>query len=380
MTVDGVTAACLLVASFIGAYLMGDLPPVGVELLVTPASTSLFAIAYTIRRRKPVLAAVVAIPAGLLRLLVPEFVPYVTDLVVLAMVYTLAAYGPRWASLGGFVCTALVSPFAVHRWSDPHNANLVVIGTASLIAPTAIAWLLGDSMRTRRAYDSELEDRAKRLERERDTQAQMAAAAERARVARELHDVVAHNVSVMVVQADGGWFALERNPEHARKALDTISSTGRLALAEMRRLLGVLRADTETDPLAPQPGVEQLDDLIAQVRQTGLPVTLSVQGTAEPLPKGAALAAYRIVQEALTNTMKHGGPKASAVVRLRYLPGVLELRVTDDGAGAAAAADGQGHGLIGMRERVTMFGGSLSAGPGERGGFEVAATLPLRSF
>jgi signal transduction histidine kinase len=378
--VDGVTATLLLAATFTGVYLLGDVSPIGNEVVITPVSGVLFTIAFTLRRRVPVVAGLLTLLAGVLRLCVVDFEPIGTDLVVLVMVYSLAAYGPRWASLAGVSAAALAAPLAVARWSDHVTTNTLVIGSASVIAPAAIAWLLGDSMRTRRAYDSELEDRARRLERERDTQAQIAAAAERARIARELHDVVAHNVSVMVVQADGAWFALENNPEHARKALDTIAGTGRLALVEMRRLLGVLRSDATEGPLGPQPGIEALRELIRQVRETGLPVTFDVQGQAEPLPKGAALAAYRIVQEALTNTMKHGGPRANALVRLRYLPGVLELRVTDDGAGAAAPGDGQGHGLIGMRERVTMFGGSLAAGPGAGGGFEVAATLPLQSF
>lgn len=175
--------------------------------------------------------------------------------------------------------------------------------------PFALAWVLGDSVRTRRAYLSQLEERAARLEREREAQSKVAVAAERARIARELHDVVAHNVSVMVVQADGAAYVLDTAPDQAKKALETISGTGRQALAEMRRLLGVLRTGEhqESGEYVPQPDVDQLDDLIEEVRTAGLPVDYKIEGTPRPLPSGVELTAYRIVQEALTNTRKHGG-------------------------------------------------------------------------
>ena len=171
-------------------------------------------------------------------------------------------------------------------------------------------------MRYRRAYYLALEDRAARLERERDAQARIAAAAERARIARELHDVVAHNVSVMVVQADGACYALDADPERARQALGAISATGRQALAEMRRLLGVLRSGDEQAELAPLPGIDQLRDLLEQARAAGLTVSFTLEGVPRPLPEGAALAAYRVVQESLTNTRKHGGIGASVAVTL----------------------------------------------------------------
>jgi signal transduction histidine kinase len=245
--------------------------------------------------------------------------------------------------------------------------------------PSLIAWVFGDSMRYRRAYYTNLEDRAARLEAERDAQAQIAAAAERARIARELHDVVAHNVSVMVVQADGASYALGSDPDRARQALAAISATGRQALAEMRRMLGVLRRDEDgTEPgRAPLPGIGQLGELLEQARATGLAVSFTVEGVPQPLPDGAALAAYRIVQESLTNTRKHGGPRATAEVTLRYLEDALLLRIADDGRGAAAASDGAGHGLTGMRERVAVYGGWVQAGPRPSGGYHVAALLPL---
>jgi signal transduction histidine kinase len=257
--------------------------------------------------------------------------------------------------------------------------NAIAVGSILFAGPSLIAWVFGDSMRYRRAYYTNLEDRAARLEAERDAQAQIAAAAERARIARELHDVVAHNVSVMVVQADGASYALGSDPDRARQALAAISATGRQALAEMRRMLGVLRRNEDgTEPgRAPLPGIGQLGELLEQTRATGLAVSFTVEGVPQPLPDGAALAAYRIVQESLTNTRKHGGPRATAEVTLRYLEDALLLRITDDGRGAAAVSDGAGHGLTGMRERVAVYGGWVQAGPCPSGGYHVAALLPL---
>jgi signal transduction histidine kinase len=257
--------------------------------------------------------------------------------------------------------------------------DAIAVGSIMFAGPSLIAWVLGDSVRYRRAYYSALEDRAARLEAERDAQAQVAAAAERARIARELHDVVAHNVSVMVVQADGASYALDNDPGKAREALAAIAGTGRQALAEMRRLLGVLRRDDGTDPgRAPLPGIAQLGELLEQTRAAGLPVSLTVEGVPQPLPDGAALAAYRIVQESLTNTRKHGGPQATAQVTLRYLEDALVLRITDDGQGPVTLPDGAGHGLNGMRERVAIYGGWVQAGPRAGGGYHVTARLPFQ--
>ncbi|WP_406474924.1 histidine kinase [Streptomyces sp. NBC_01615] len=309
------------------------------------------------------------------------------DFAMLVIIYTVAADGDRWASrlgLIGGLCAATVGQL---RWpvrdQGPLGAVLIVVFQT---VPFALAWVLGDSIRTRRAYLAQLEERAARLEKEREAQAKVAVAAERARIARELHDVVAHNVSVMVVQADGAAYVMDAAPDQAKKALETISGTGRQALAEMRRLLGVLRTGEhqETGEYVPQPDVEQLDDLIEQCRTSGLPVDFKVEGTPRPLPSGVELTAYRIVQEALTNTRKHGGANAGASVRLVYFDDGLGLLVEDDGKGAPhelyeeGGADGQGHGLIGMRERVGMVGGTLDAGPRPGGGFRISALLPLK--
>jgi signal transduction histidine kinase len=257
-----------------------------------------------------------------------------------------------------------------------------------LLAPTS-AWVLGDSMGTRRAYSAALEERAVRAERERDGQAQIAVAAERARIARELHDVIAHNLSVMVAQADGGAYAFDATPERSRQALAQIGRTGRQALSEMSSLLGVLRTDPEAAPLAPAPAAAEIEQLVAQAREAGMRVSHAVEGAVQPLPGGLSLSVYRIVQEALTNVRKHAGPGAAAEVTLRYGPDDLLVRVTDDGGtagaqaglprySAAPTADLAGHGLAGMRERAAMYGGTVQAGPRPGAGFEVIARLPLK--
>jgi len=335
------------------------------------------AVPVVFRRTYPVQAFTVAAVAAALQVMLIAR-PLGTDLSILILLYTLAAYRPRRVSLPG-LCVCLVGAFvAVARWV-PAQTGLVqkVLLAGVIFSGTAlVAWVLGDSMRYRRAYLTALEDRAARLERERDAQAQIATAAERARIARELHDVIAHNVSVMVVQADGASYALRTDPERAGQALAAISHTGRKALAEMRRLLGVLRSGDERADLAPVPGLDQLRELVDQARQAGMSVSLSLDGPPRPLPEGAELAAYRVVQESLTNTRKHGGLAAAAAVSLRYEPDGLLLQVTDDGLGAAAADDGPGHGLTGMRERIEMYGGTIQAGPLPGGGYQVTARLP----
>jgi signal transduction histidine kinase len=330
------------------------------------------------RRSHPVAAFSAAAVAGALQV-AAGLHPAASDLSVVVLLYSLAAYTNRRTSLAGLGICVLGSVAAMARWFTVHFDFPGTLLTAAVIfgGPTLIAWAVGDSMRLRRAYYAALEDRAARLERERDAQAQIAAATERARIARELHDVVAHHVSVMVVQADGASYTLDAQPERARQALGTIAGTGRQALAEMRRLLGVLRSDRDQAARAPLPGVGQLSELLDQSRAAGLAVGFTVEGVPRPLPGGAALAAYRVVQESLTNVRKHGGRHAKAQVTLRYWEDALSLTITDDGRGAAAASDGGGHGLTGMRERIALYGGTLTAGPRPDGGFEVSAVLPL---
>jgi signal transduction histidine kinase len=351
----------------------------------------LLATVITLRRRAPEAMLLLAIGTGLLQL-VGDARPMPVNFAFLVIIFTVATRTVRWASRLALIGALLAPTISGLRWPYREEGEVVsialqVVNVVLITVCFALAWVLGDSLRTRRAYYAELEERAARLERERATQSRMAVVAERARIARELHDVVAHNVSVMVVQADGAAYVLDTAPEQARTALQTISVTGRQALTEMRRLLGVLRdGGTPADPgdYVPQPGLEQLGDLIDQVRDTGLPVDFHSEGTPRPLPSGVELTAYRIVQEALTNTRKHGGPGAVAHVRLGYGGEVLTVLAEDDGRGAQAAlyaergAAGRGHGLIGMRERVGMVGGRLETGPRPGGGFRIRATLPLK--
>ncbi|MDH6214572.1 sensor histidine kinase [Streptomyces pseudovenezuelae] len=355
------------------------------QLAIVPIAF-LLSLVIALRRRMPEKMLLLTLGLGIAQLVLDVAVTP-ADFAMLVIVYTVAATGARWASRLALVASLGAATVAHLRWP---NDNTSVLGNLAVVVfqtvPFALAWVLGDSMRTRRAYFEQLEERNARLEKEREAQAKVAVAAERARIARELHDVVAHNVSVMVVQADGAAYVLDSAPDQAKKALETISSTGRQALAEMRRLLGVLRTGEhkEAGEYVPQPDVEQIDDLVAQCRTSGLPVDFKVEGTPRPLPSGVELTAYRIVQEALTNTRKHGGPNTGASVRLVYFDDGLGLLVEDDGKGAPhelyeeGGADGQGHGLIGMRERVGMVGGTLDAGPRPGGGFRISALLPLK--
>ncbi len=238
----------------------------------------------------------------------------------------------------------------------------------------ALCWQAGREVRRRRIELHALRARAAALEQEREEKARMAAEEERARIARELHDVVAHSVSVMVVQAQAAERVLEGAEPAARELLGSIEATGRQALSELRRLLGLLRRFEAAD-LAPQPSLRHLDRLVAQVRDAGLPVELVVQGEPPSVPPGVDLSAYRIVQEGLTNALKHAG-RAHARVVVRYAPGEIQLEVADDGAGNGASP-GAGHGLDGMRERVAMYGGELESGPGAAGGYVLRVRLPL---
>ncbi|WP_324794183.1 sensor histidine kinase [Streptomyces cyaneofuscatus] len=356
------------------------------EILAIPVALGLSTVV-ALRRRLPEKMLLLAIAVGVLQL-VGDVRPNIGNFAMLVITFTVATIGERWASRLALVCSLSAASLSQVRWEAEPGGSWPqqIFVTVIMTVPFVLAWVMGDSLRTRRAYFSQLEERAARLEREREAQSKVAVAAERARIARELHDVVAHNVSVMVVQADGAAYVMDAAPDQARQALETISSTGRQALAEMRRLLGVLRTGDapESGEYVPQPDVEQIEDLVDQVRRTGLAVDFKVEGTARPLPSGVELTAYRIVQEALTNTRKHGGPDAGASVRLVYFDDGLGLLVEDDGRGAAhelyedGGADGAGHGMIGMRERVGMVGGTLDAGPRPGGGFRISALLPLK--
>ena len=282
--------------------------------------------------------------------------------------YTVADRCERRRSLAAAVLTlaVLAVPLQAHQsWRSDSKliGELVVFGAA---------WLLGDSVRNRRLYTQALEERAERLEREREREAARAVAEEQSRIAREVHDVIAHTISVIVIQAAAARDVLAVRPERADEALANIESTARAALAELRRLLG---SGGVGAPFVPQPGLDELDELVRQVRAAGLEVAVTVKGPLRPLPPALDLSAYRVIQEALTNTLKHAHA-TKADVSLRYQGDALEVEIHDDGT-AVARAEGNGRGLIGMRERLNAFGGSLAAGPDPAGGFAVAARFPL---
>ncbi len=240
-----------------------------------------------------------------------------------------------------------------------------------------LLWLAGRAVRSRSRLTAELHEAAVRLHEQREAEAHAAVAEERRRIAREMHDVVAHSVSTMVIQAGGARRILARDPARAVEAAALIERTGREALGEMRHLLGVLHAGENLAALTPQPTLLELDALAERSRSAGLPVELHVEGERRELPPGVDLAAYRVIQEALTNALKHGG--GSATVRVHYDQDDLRIAVADTGGGKASAVQGSGQGLRGMRERVRVCGGELHAGPRPEGGFEVRAHLPLQN-
>jgi signal transduction histidine kinase len=324
------------------------------------------------RRRWPLPMAMVA---GLLAMgygvssLPDPPVPYAG----LVALYSAAAHASRrLARLAGLIAAVGIGAVMVADWP---NADFEDVTVNYLLFATA--WLLGDSARGRRDRAQQLEARADQLERTRAAEADRAVAEERNRIAREMHDIVAHHVSMMVVQAEAGPVVVERDPRRAIEVFDAISATGKQALAEMRRLLGVLRNDP-TERLAPQPGADRIPELVAGVRAAGLDIDLEVIGTVRDLPPGVDLSAYRLLQEALTNVLRHAGP-ARARVQVEYAEDALRLEVVDDGVGALGTepVPGTGHGLVAMRERVALVGGTLRAGPRPDGGWAVAAVLPL---
>lgn len=336
-----------------------------------------------IRRRHPVVSSYLVLAVGIAHGVLQAGV---TNLfAALIAVYTLVAYTTRKHAAGYtvlLVCAAAVQAY----FQSPGEPLYSLIMTTAFIS---IAWAVGEYIGARRAYHRELEARLKLLETERDHAATMAVAQERSRIARELHDVVAHSVSVIVVQADGASYALRQNPDTADRAIRTISETGRSALTELRRLLDVLRnTDADEEPRVPQPEATELTELVDRVRAAGLPVRLELDELDE-LPAGVSLGVYRIVQEALTNTLKHAGEGAEARVTVRREDGNVRVEAYDDGAGRARqltpAGDAGdtvqppgGNGVIGMRERAHVYGGSLDAGPGAAGGWHVTALLPTR--
>ncbi|MFD7077031.1 sensor histidine kinase [Nocardioides sp. NPDC059952] len=365
---DAGLAALLLVGTWVGGG--NATPAVGVCL-----------VAVAVRRRWPIPALVAASLASVAQMALGTG-PVAADLAVPIILYTIAAHRPIKVSLTLLVTVlAAATAWSTYVSTDgkTDGATPAVGGrtmqssdTLEMFGPTAwggvfllgsvlvLAWAIGWGMQGRRAYL--------------DQRAALAVAAERARITREVHDVVAHGLAVIVMQAQGGAAAFTKRPADTLAALDTIVSTGRASLADLRH---VLSAPDETDgSLGPVVGLAQLPSLVDQVRQAGTPVQLRINGSPQPVPAGIDVSSYRIVQEALTNTMKHAGADASARVEVTYAADAMTLEVTDDGSGGSHSG-GTGNGLRGMRERVSLLGGDLDAGPGQDGGYVVRARIPL---
>ncbi|MBP2706518.1 sensor histidine kinase [Microbispora sp. RL4-1S] len=372
-------------------------------LSLAPTAAAVF-----VRHRRPMTAFALAVLGSVAHVLSPALPHLPADLVVALALYGVAAaaadrrvslallsaaqiglYGLALAAVNGlpdgkFGKYALVEPPDLFPVLE--QDNLLLLAASQAVVPAlllAVAWTAGDGARTRRAHLATLRERAADLAREQEQRTALAVAAERGRIARELHDVVAHGLSVMVVQAQGGRAALNRHPERTGAALDTVITTGRASLAEMRRLLSLVRQDLGADDpaRAPQPGLAALPELVDRVRAGGTPVTFTVVGEPLMLPAAVELSAYRIVQEALTNSIKHAGPSSRCAVDLEFAHGELRIRVRDSGGpglDVTAPPSAPGNGLRGIAERVAALGGTLHAGP-SGGGFELRTTLPLET-
>jgi signal transduction histidine kinase len=362
LRLDWAVAAVLAVAAEVQVWLGG----IATHGRVVPAVVGgAVTASVAIRRRYP--ASVGAAAAGLLAVELGAWGD--PQVIATSVAYFCALYGltvwtpPRRFALGAALI--VIAGFASVAGPKGHLGNSATFTVVTLAVMLLVRRVLGDRER-----------RAQLAERERDLAAREAVVEERARIARELHDAIAHNVSMMVVQAGAERRVLDGDRGSTREVLETIERIGRGALTEMRRLVGMLRSDA-AEPLAPQPGLDDLPKLVAQVREAGLPVELRVDGERRELPVGIELSAYRIVQEALTNALKHAG-EARAAVHVRFGANSLELEIADDGAGRAADPAGGGHGLVGMRERVALYGGRFDAGRRASGGFSVRVLLPIR--
>jgi signal transduction histidine kinase len=331
-----------------------------------------FLVPFFFRRRYPfgapaavavILTAISFVDAGLVN---DDFITFMSGM---AAAFLLGMLKDRLQAATGLAVIYAASALIAHSQGDHAGDYFWPFLMFSL------AWAVGFGLGHKLQEADEAKERAARAEREREERAQLAVAEERTRIARELHDIVGHSVSVMTVQASAVRRLLLPEQEREREALEIVEQTGREALAEMRRLVGVLRRPEEAPALAPQPSLEHLDKLVTQVREAGLPVELHVEGKVTPLSPGVDLTGYRLVQEGLTNAVKHAGASGAQVL-VRYGAEEVEIEVSDDGDGTGGG-EGSGHGLVGMRERVAVYGGELEAGPRPEGGFALRARLPL---
>ncbi|MEV0490256.1 sensor histidine kinase [Streptomyces atratus] len=380
---DGALAVAVLAAMIVGSFADPNAPNGPSFGTRTPEAGSvvlmvLAAAVLALRRRNPM--AVLAATGGLS---IVEFVlvdppaPVVMSAVV--ALYTVAASTDRpttWrvGLLTMAVLTASAMIFGASPWYSQENLGV--------FAWTGMAGAAGDALRSRRAFVDAIRERAERAERTREEEARRRVAEERLRIARDLHDVVAHHIALVNVQAGVAAHVMDKRPDQAKEALAHVREASRSALGELRATVGLLRQSGDPEaPTEPAPGLAVLDELVATVRRAGLPVEVACVDRRPPLPAAVDLAAYRVIQEALTNVRKHAGPGAKAEVSVVRVGEAAEVTVLDNGTGSpeGAGADGGGHGLLGMRERVTALGGTLTAGPRYGGGFRVHAILPVKA-
>lgn len=373
------TLFCLLLTATLGfsSSLLTTLSLVAVSLMQTAP--------LMMRRSKPWLATLIVTSGHLLQLAFAGLV-LPSQLSVPIMVYTMAVYGKRWQSfttLGFGLLGALLATFSMFNSANSSYGFFaffsfdMMVSFVGLALVVTVSWTFGDLARNRRLTMKALQDHAARLENERIIERDLAAADERNHIAREMHDIVAHSLSVIITQADGARYAAVKDPSIAIDTLKTVSDTGRASLREMRRLLGVLRKDEEVAN-RPLPTLANIPDLVQNAETAGLDVRFGFEGSPrKELPAGAELTAYRSVQEALTNVVKHAGPNTTASVQLSWISRGLEIRIEDNGRGAGSLTfDGQGYGLQGMSERVALYDGTCSASPRTGGGFTVSVFIP----
>jgi signal transduction histidine kinase len=365
--VDAVLAAALLVAAQGELWLGGYGTPLHTAVAVVGTAP------LALRRRFP-FGVLVVVMAALAALTVAgtDFFSYAQLLGMIVATYTVAAHTAALKAWTGLAVAVAVGVANSVRAADSVEAGDVVFPLVLLAGP----WLAGRALRLWRSRTAQLQRLTQELAHEREERAALAVAAERARIARELHDVLAQSMNVIVVNAEGAQEALAHDPALAVRPLVKIQETGRAALRETRRMLGMLRAPDESAALGPLPGTADLPELVEGLRDAGPEVRLRVDGTARPLPPAVELSAYRIVQQSLANTLTHAHAGRVDVV-LTYEAECLRIDVVDDGRGDGAATAGSGYGLVGMRERAALFGGSLTAGPRPEGGFGVHARLPI---
>ncbi|MGI8332007.1 sensor histidine kinase [Actinomadura scrupuli] len=373
LLLDGLIAAAVYLMAVFGPLIhpeTGSEPPTTTNALLGAVICG----ALVFRRWWP-RTVLVAATAGMVAYIMLGGLRSPLMLATMLAVYTVALGSSRRVTVRVAVLVALVLSvagilFGAKSWSSPE-----IVGLA---AQSALAAAVGDAVRSRTAYVRAIKERAVRAEQTREDEARRRVMEERLRIARDLHDVLAHHIALINVQAGVAAHVLETDPGQARQALGHIRGAGRAALDELRTTVGLLRQPNAAEDLAtePAPGLERLPQLIASFEASGLPVEQHVDGEPRELPATVDLTAYRVVQEALTNVRKHSGG-ASAVLRLGYRPGGLSVEVSDDGVGGDIAAEGTGHGLLGMRERALAVGGTFAAGPGPAGGFRIRTLLPL---